>query len=67
MNVYKVRVPYGRGEMTGKFLVGAKSSIKAKRLANAACPCTAPLHAIECWLLDDVRFLGKVAAVVSKI
>lgn len=55
MKVYKVRVDYGRGEMTSKFLVAANSRIKAKRLANAAAPVPAPSnHAIHCTLLPEL-------------
>jgi hypothetical protein len=67
MNLYHVTVPYGRGEMTGRYLVGARSPLKAKRLGNDAAPCHAPLHQVKCRKIEGVKYTGNEPAVVERL
>jgi len=67
MPVYKVRVPYGRGEMTAEYLVAAYTPVKALRLADKATPVPAPKSAITCYLIPKLAYDTKEPIIIEKL
>lgn len=67
VNVYKVRVQYGRGEMRTDVLVGAPTSAKAEELARQAAPVPCHKHDVKVELLADVTYTGALPHVICKL
>lgn len=66
MNVYKLKVSYGRGEMTMKCLVAAPDEKTARKLGNDAAP--VPVmnlkNDIKCDLLLLLDYTGPAPQVI---
>lgn len=67
MNVYKVRVQYGRAEQRTVVLVGAPTRDEAEKLAREAAPVPCHKHDVTVVLLPDLTYTGQVPAVICKM
>ena len=69
MKVFYMKAHYGRQEMTVKCLVAANSLIKARRLANEACPvpCFSVKNDIKGYPIKNLTFETKKPIVICKI